>query len=547
VQDSGTQLSNLAPTSSVAAETARAQAAEALLAPIANPVFTGLVTAPVLGTTMATSLNGVLNANQFPGADIGAKVNAAIAALGANGGRVFIPSGSYSQSTTIVKPRNVSLVGAGAYSTTLTFTPSTGWAVVITDSFGASINYPEGELADLSLVGPGSGSTTGGIYLGGSDSGTFNGVASPSVGISPVGNYGDHQNINRVRVFNGFGVGWQMGENTWSCTMFQCLFSNNGVSAYVGGSTGENSGENICFIGCRFQNSTIGLQSADSNQTDVHCIGCSFDYNTSWAIKIGTAGSNQCVTIDHCHIEQQTKWLQNYGFTSLIGCDFVNGTNSSILGYLIDNQNEGLTVVGGTFFNSGSGAIINPAGQPSVWLGVTANTAINTNGGTNIDRFGNVAAQGLSLASKVSVYSGITTAGNGVPSETFQVLAGGLAANYNSGTAQTIFTPTTTSILRISFIEYSQNAPTGATLPSLTLSWSDASNTAQTLAIFSATGSVSAAGVYATNYASLTTKGSIEVVIMTNASTPVKVTSASYAAGSGTALQYALGVTVEQL
>jgi hypothetical protein len=62
-----------------------------------------------LGAADIKSLNGVLNAFDFPGSDIGGRVNAAITALGTGGGTVFIPSGSYSQTTTIVKPRNVNL------------------------------------------------------------------------------------------------------------------------------------------------------------------------------------------------------------------------------------------------------------------------------------------------------------------------------------------------------------------------------------------------------------------------------------------------------
>lgn len=122
-----------------------------------------------------------------------------------------------------------------------------------------------------------------------------------------------------------------------------------------------------------------------------------------------------------------------------------------------------------------------------------------------------------------------------------------LSANYNAGSAKTLFTPTAAVAWRITATEFSVNSPTGATLPSLTLGWTDAGGTAKTLALFSSTGSVSAAGVYATNYAATTASGGIEARIYTNNSTAVTVTSASYAAGSGTALNYALAITAEQL
>lgn len=499
-----------------------------------NPTFTGIAA--------AQSFNGVLNASLFSGADIGAKCNAAIATLGSTGGTVFIPTGTYNFSTQIVKPRNVTLSGAGAQSTILNYTGSVGWAIVVGDTLGSTL-YPGGGISDLALTGPGSGSTTGGIYIGGGDGGSFNGVNSPP--FSSL-NYGDNQNINRVRVYLGFGVGIQWGKNAWSTVLSQSVFSNNGVGAYIPNNAG--SGERIVFDGCAFLNSTnAGLQTADSNFTDVHCVGCSFDYNNSWAIKNGSAGGNTLLTIQGCHIEQPDHWLQNYDFCNIIGCTFVNGTNSATLGYLIDNQNQGLTVSGSTFFNNGGGVISNPAGQPSIWLGASANTSINSNSGAVIDRFGNATTQNALIGQKITSYNSLTTAGNGVPSEPFQVLSGALAANYNAGSAKTVFTPTATSVLRLTATEYSQNVPTNASLPSLTVSWTDSSNTAQTLAILAVTAAVGAAGVYATNYASTTAKGGTSILITTNNSTPVQITSAGYAAGSGTAMQYALIFTVEVL
>jgi hypothetical protein len=54
----------------------------------------------------AENANGILNAAQFPGADIGAKVNAAFASL-TNGGTVHIPAGSYSFPTMMQIPDSV--------------------------------------------------------------------------------------------------------------------------------------------------------------------------------------------------------------------------------------------------------------------------------------------------------------------------------------------------------------------------------------------------------------------------------------------------------
>jgi len=54
------------------------------------------------GAVTAKSTNGVINAAQQSGSDIGAKINSAITALGSAGGHIKIPCGTYSYSTQIV-------------------------------------------------------------------------------------------------------------------------------------------------------------------------------------------------------------------------------------------------------------------------------------------------------------------------------------------------------------------------------------------------------------------------------------------------------------
>ena len=69
-----------------------------------------------------TSIESALFADQFNGTDMCAKANAATASLGASGGTVVIPRGTYSCSTQITIPANVALIGQGALATTLMFT-----------------------------------------------------------------------------------------------------------------------------------------------------------------------------------------------------------------------------------------------------------------------------------------------------------------------------------------------------------------------------------------------------------------------------------------
>ena len=115
---------------------------------------TGAISALSFGTLNAQRFEGVRFADQFSGADIGAKVNAAIADLGSNGGIVVIPAGNYSFSTQInaSSKRSIILQGAGGLSsgsatgTTLTWTGTgTTSPINLQNSLGCS-------LRDLFLV-----------------------------------------------------------------------------------------------------------------------------------------------------------------------------------------------------------------------------------------------------------------------------------------------------------------------------------------------------------------------------------------------------------
>jgi hypothetical protein len=315
------------------------------LAPKANATFSGTTTIPtaIIATANITSINGLLNATDYPGADIGAKVNAAIAALPANGGTVYIPAGSYTQSTTILLPRYVLLQGASAFGTQLTYTGA-GWAVIIADASGGG-NYPEGGIADLTLAGPGNTTATGGVYLGGSDgvvagSGTVNVsgtgvtsesgtgfstatwqagtviiingvaypissvnssssitlvtsggtqtgstyfvVASPSTASDPGTNYGDQVNINRVRIggnATGFGVGLQYGANSWSTAFSQGLIDGNVVGIIFPGGAFSIGSGERLCFVDSAIQNNVSTGVVCSDGGEMYFTNCSFDYN----------------------------------------------------------------------------------------------------------------------------------------------------------------------------------------------------------------------------------------------------------------------------
>jgi hypothetical protein len=175
------------------------------------------------------------------GSDIGAWTNAAITQLpvtpgGSHCGTIYLPAGSWKQSTTIVKPRCLKLDGAGGINTNLLWNGAKStYAIVVADTVNTGAN-PEGAIEDLTLSGLTS--SSGGIFLGG-DPGTNCGGSPCSQSTA----LGEHQNINRVRI-NGFAVGVAFGNNAYSIMIFEsALFGN--VSAISVMTGAANSGENI--------------------------------------------------------------------------------------------------------------------------------------------------------------------------------------------------------------------------------------------------------------------------------------------------------------
>jgi|HubBroStandDraft_6_1064221.scaffolds.fasta_scaffold99329_1 hypothetical protein len=352
----------------------------------------------LFGALTAASVNGVVNATAPMGVDIGAVVNAAIASLPGKCGEVFIPAATYTyaQTTPILKPGCVTLRGASPLATVLNYTPASGWAIIAADKV-ANL-YAEGAIEDLTLVAAGGpGSATVGIYIGGRDGAP----GSPTVDIntSTYDNtwYGDHQNINRVRVY-GFGTGIQWGNNAWSDTIFESVITNNGTGLYFGaGPQMNNSGERIVILSSSIQNSsfnglTVGCSAQAysmgfCNNIDFHIIATSFDHNgqlgtnasPQWQIQNGNIFTNQQVSITDSHFETPSAyWIQNFGiltvsntlFTGAQGCTAPPPPTTSC--YLIDNEGAVFTVSGSALFNAGPGPLLNPASlNGGVWLGST--------------------------------------------------------------------------------------------------------------------------------------------------------------------------------
>jgi hypothetical protein len=360
-----------------------------------NKAFAGLSSFPggifgslgvISGSTIMSSLNGVLNPASCgstnpptwcSGSDIGAWVNAAIAALPApvgtgTCGEISIPAGVYIQATSIMMSRCVKLHGASAEGTRITWTPTTGWAFIVADNNTAlDNNYSyEGAIEDLTIVGPGATSTAGAVYFGGSD-GAAN---SPSTAVDPATNHGDHFNLNRVRIFgNQFNVCAQWGTNAWSTTIFESELGLCATGVLVPSTvTNDNTGEEIAIVNSSVSNNTgVGVMIGNvggGNAINISITNSSLDFNGSWGAQNGTSSNSNAISITNSAMYAPAMWLQNYGIMNLSGNYFTGGGSSGTLGYLIDNESQVFVSVGGQYLQSGTGALVNAAGTGGVWI-----------------------------------------------------------------------------------------------------------------------------------------------------------------------------------
>jgi hypothetical protein len=212
--------------------------------------------------------------------DIGIGINKAYAALPGGGGRIIVPPGSFNFATPIVfgtanKP--AILVGSGS-GTSLTYTPTSGTAVVMNYGPGIATNHPRGGgLRDLVLNGPTTGTATG-LFLGGTNG--AEGFKADSLKIS------------------GFNVDLSWGDNTWG-TEFNNSIIRNGSTNLIHIGPAKNSGEQTDFIHTTFIQDTgtpgsgrfASAVSINNFDFDVNLVNCSFD-NAQLALLAGYVGFN---------------------------------------------------------------------------------------------------------------------------------------------------------------------------------------------------------------------------------------------------------------
>jgi hypothetical protein len=230
--------------------------------------------------TASTEIDGLYDATQGTGSDIGAKINSLCATHSAFNPTIELPSGTYSFSTTLnAGGAQCTILGMGKTATILQYT-------------GAGVAEEGYNLHDLQLIGSGSGT---GIVLN-----------SPLVIID---------NIELGSSAHPFATGMTVASNAYLDRVSNSHISYNTQNFYFPGSqTPNNSGENIVFDHVVFANGgtftncvQIGDFGYDGPQVTFY--SPSFD-GCQWA------NYNSAVTMYAPHLEAITAQSGPYGVTS---------------------------------------------------------------------------------------------------------------------------------------------------------------------------------------------------------------------------------------
>ncbi len=315
-------------------------------------------------TATITEINNAVYAEQFPGADIGIKINNAVAYLGNIGGEIKISSGIYYFSTPILLNRGINLVGQGESATTL-FYQGSGAALTIADDFGdgfgngAPNRYTGDNLADFGLIASTYSyiATSTGVFLGGDPNGI----------ISPSGYWGDFVNLTRLKI-SGFADGIVTGNNAYMDSFSHVLIEHNSVGVNL--QLASNSEENHTFLNSIIFNNGIGITGAGNS---VRLQNCSLDFNIPTGI-YSNSPNGMIVTIDNSHLE-----TSNIQTGSLILSTGTGGFNLTLTNsYITNDTTTDVSPIG--IYSSGELYIKNnlaygEGSGPSVYIDNNANTS----------------------------------------------------------------------------------------------------------------------------------------------------------------------------
>lgn len=419
-----------------------------------NPVFTGSISSPNIET--------ILFADQFAGADMGAKINAAYAAAPSAPSctMIMVPSGVFSISPilfntigkyVILQGMGCSNTGAtgGVGGTVLNYTLTTATSAITIDwtAITGGGFAPGAGIRDITIcngttfTNGGSGSSATGLSIGPSNGGAHKALFS------------------NVRIM-GFGTGLSIVDSahaSWGMLFSNCAWSYNNI-----GTTFANTEEAIMFLHNIWASNSTNM-SFTGGSSDVTLVGGSVDSATTMGIEFNT--TNTILTAVGTHWENQ-------GVSGNV--HYTHGTNCTINihgGEALNDNTTGTSApwFDGAFFNVyGLGVFSGGATLSSFLFNVRnlANISI-LNGSpslipynniafvsianciTSIDATNGVVMQGYRLLNPV--FTG-TPSGTGIP--TYTLKKGSGSGNYTSASTSYVDVDATN-------LAYTVTIPTG--------------------------------------------------------------------------------------
>jgi hypothetical protein len=378
---------------------------------VKNPSAAQSITGQSLSLTQSaplypTDLNNVLSVGDafsttWGSADIGAQINAAYAALPANGGTILIApkanGAAYTYSTPIVcssaAGKCVRIVGLGCSSQTGGLTPASNGSITLIYSPGGSPTTGTAMTLDYVATGGGGAGSNHGLYnvdlVNSTLSITIGGpsaAVSTAIGLQLGGTNSGIQNgtVANCRLM-GFETGVQLTTGataSWGINFRDCSFVNN-----LNGVNFASSGiERTNFWGCTFEFNGTGVTSGASKMasSDVYYYGCSFDTQTTLGINTTGGGVH---AFYGCHFENQGPQTAHYinvdGFLQIFGGQMEDDDNNPAdahMDYWINLTSSGCVaeIYGMIFFTAGRIATTVISNSGTISLNATVLSAVGS-------------------------------------------------------------------------------------------------------------------------------------------------------------------------
>jgi hypothetical protein len=314
--------------------------------------FLAFISLPIF----AANCMAQLPADQFPGTDIGAKVNACIAQFSPTSpGLCVLSAGTtYALATTIVKPQWVTIDGNNSVITVSSLsTPAIVAATTASLPPTDAGTYSRRGIRNLTLIGNGPSNTPYGIWLGGDPAGVI--ISSSATDFFEV--------FDNVHVQN-FGTQYEFGNNIFQDTWLAGTIMGGYPAAENGVTCAANisGAENMAFIGTHFPsgggNTGLAINCPNAYDMTLNLSGLSLDY---WGANNASGCPNSLgtgqIVFDNGHLIIQGVHFETCSGPQIIANNASYQTNINITGgteFFLTDATHTLTTPGIIEVNGGA-------------------------------------------------------------------------------------------------------------------------------------------------------------------------------------------------